>query len=116
MLKRTLAAAAIFAAIAMPAFAGSPNGTFNVVGTNPGGAGSYKGTVTVTATGAHTFRVVWHIGPQSMTSTGLWVDEKFSVGYQGDSIAVYTDQGGDKWTGHWANGTATQTGTETWTR
>lgn len=116
MLKRTFAAATIIIALAAPALAASPQGTFNVVGTNPGGGGAYKGTVTVTATGQHTFRVLWTIAGQRVTGTGLWVDEKFSVGYAGDSIAVYTDQGNNTWTGHWANGQATSTGTETWSR
>ena len=115
MIMRSIIAATFVAALASSAaWAASPAGTFNVTGTNPGGAGHYTGTVTVTANGQYTFRVVWHVAGQTVTGTGLWVDEKFAVGYQGDSVAVYTDMG-DHWAGHWANGAATQTGTEDWT-
>jgi hypothetical protein len=116
MLSRIFLTGAVMALIIAPAVAGSPTGTFKIVGSNPGGGGQYQGTVNVTPTGPHTFRVVWHVGNQTVTGTGLWVDEKFAVGYQGDSIAVYTDAGNDHWVGHWANGTATDTGTENWTR
>ena len=46
------------------AFAGDPAGTYNVVGSNPGGRGRYSGTVTVERTG-DTFRVTWDIGNQT---------------------------------------------------
>jgi hypothetical protein len=116
MFKRTIVAAAFLVAFAATAFA-SPTGTYRCVGTNPGSGTTYSGTVTVTPTGQYTFRVVWNIAGQTVTGTGLWVDEKFAVGYSGNSVAVYTDMGGgNTWNGHWANGQATQTGTERWTR
>lgn len=115
MFKRTIAAAAILVAFTVSAFA-SPSGTFQVNGTNPGSGTAYAGTVTVRPTG-DTFRVVWSIAGQTITGTGLWVDEKFVVGYPGNSVAVYTDQGGgNTWSGHWANGQETKVGTERWTR
>lgn len=115
MLKRTFAVAAVLATLALPAWAASPSGMFKVSGTNPGGGGSYTGTVSVTPTG-DTFRVVWKVGPDTVTGTGLWVDEKFCVGYQGNSIVVMTEQANGTWSGHWANGTDTRVGTERWSR
>jgi hypothetical protein len=115
MFMRSIAAAAVLVAFSAAAWAASPTGSFQVSGTNPGGGGAYQGTVSVTPTG-DTFRVVWHVGDSTVTGTGLWVDEKFCVGFQGNSIAVYTDQGGGVWAGHWANGTDTQVGTERWTK
>lgn len=113
MFKRAIVAAVILVATTITALA-SPVGTYNVVGTNPGGGNGYRGTVTVTRMGEYTFRVVWTIAGQTVVGTGLWVDEKFSVGYPVSSIAVYTDNGKGGWNGHWANGNATQTGTEVW--
>jgi hypothetical protein len=115
MFVRSLAVAAVLLAFTVSAWAASPTGAFQVNGTNPGTGTAYHGTVSVTPTG-DTFRVVWHVAGSTVTGTGLWVDEKFCVGYQGNSIAVYTDQGGDVWAGHWANGTDTEVGTERWTR
>jgi hypothetical protein len=116
MFKRTIAAVVILVAFTASAWAASPVGLYQVSGTNPGTGTRYSGTVMVRATGQFTFRVVWTIAGQSVTGTGLWVDEKFCVGYAGNSIAVYTDQGGNVWSGHWANGNATQVGTERWSR
>lgn len=115
MFKRTIVAALVFVAFTASAWAASPTGIYKVTGTNPGGGSGYVGAVAVTPTG-DTFRVVWRVGNQTVTGTGLWVDEKFCVGFQGNSIAVFTDQGGGVWAGHWANGTDTRVGTERWTK
>ena len=115
MFLRTIVAAALLAAVSMTAGAASPSGDFNVTGTNPGGAGTYSGTVSVTPTG-DTFRVVWHVGSDTVQGTGLWVDDKFCIGYQGNSVAVMTEQSDGSWKGHWANGSDRSVGTERWTQ
>jgi hypothetical protein len=115
MFKRTIFAAVALAAMTISAWAASPAGVFKVVGTNPGTGAQYTGTVQVTATGS-TFRVVWNVAGQTATGTGMWVDEKFVVGYEGNSVACYTEQGDGTWSGHWAIGGQTQVGTERWSR
>lgn len=115
MFMRTIIAAAVFAALTASAWAASPAGAFRVQGTNPGSGTPYAGTVTVTPTGS-TFRVVWNIAGQTIVGTGMWVDEKFVVGYPGNSVACYTEQETGTWAGHWANGSSTQVGTERWSR
>jgi hypothetical protein len=115
MFRRSIVAGLTFVALTASAWAASPAGIFKVTGTNPGSATPYAGAVMVTPTGS-TFKVEWRIAGQSIIGTGLWVDEKFVVGYPGNSVAVYTDQGGNVWQGHWANGASTEVGTERWTK
>lgn len=117
MLKSFFLMVVFFVAATATVWAKSPAGSFNVVGTNPGGGGKYTGSVTVTPNG-DTFQVVWHVGNDTFRGTGLWVDEKLSVGYAAGgeaAIAVYSDQGDGTWFGHWANGSSPKAGTETWT-
>jgi hypothetical protein len=117
MLKQTLAAAAILVAMTTTAWAASPTGVYQVQGTNPGTGTRYVGFVTVRPTGS-TFRVEWRIANQTFVGTGMWVDNKFVVGFPGNSVACYTEQGDGSgvWAGHWANGSSTQVGTERWTK
>jgi hypothetical protein len=117
MFKRAALTIVVFAGLTASAWAASPAGVFEVTGTNPGSGTRYVGTVTVRATGS-TFRVTWRIAGQTIVGTGMWVDNKFVVGYPGNSVACLTEQGDGSgiWSGHWANGSSTQVGTERWTR
>ena len=109
--------------IANPAFAGDPVGSYNVVGSIPGGGGDYRGTVTVTRTGGKadefvTFRVVWVVAGDRITGTAIGNDDFLAVTYrsgQETGLAVYgaVDQ---NWGGYWTTANGTQLGTEVWTR
>jgi hypothetical protein len=105
-------AAGIFVSTA--AFAG-PEGTYNVAGTNPGGGGEYKGTVTVAKTG-EVFKVTWKIGDDTFVGTGIGDDQFLSVGYKSNGnfgVALYVLDGAT-WRGVWAYAGAKETGKETW--
>jgi hypothetical protein len=117
MFRNALIGAALLAVMTTSAWAASPTGVYQIVGTNPGSGTRYQGFVTVRATGS-TFRVEWRIAGQTVVGTGMWVDNKFVVGYAGNSVACYTEQGDGSgiWAGHWANGSSTQVGTERWTK
>lgn len=99
------------------AFAGNPVGKYLVAGKNPGGKGTYAGTVTVVKTG-ETYKVTWDIGGTIFVGTGVG-DEKFlAVSYvSGDNtgLALYGEEG-DNWTGVWAYQKGTTLGGESWTR
>jgi len=69
MFGRALAAAAVVAMIATSALA-DPIGKYSIRGTNPGDGKPYSGEVTVTRTG-DTYRVVWLIGSDTYTGTGI---------------------------------------------
>ncbi len=114
-----LVAAALVAALSFAsiATAAQPTGTYSVQGTNPGGAGSYSGSVTVRQNG-ETYEVIWIIGSQRYYGTGVGNKSFMAVSYiSGDStgLALYTAEG-DNWSGIWTYAGGNQLGTESWRR
>jgi len=99
------------------AFAGDPAGSYNVVGSNPGGRGRYSGTVTVERTG-DTFRVTWDIGSQTYVGTGIGSEKGIAVTYRSGTqtgLAIY-GANGDNWEGVWTYTGGREVGGEAWTR
>jgi hypothetical protein len=118
MLTRPLLITIALAAMTVSAWAASPEGTWTVAGTNPDGQSSYAGIVTVTRTG-ETYQVVWRIGDDTYRGTGVLVDGRFGVAYDAGgqaSIALYAERSAGEWSGRWALGSDTKSGTETWKR
>lgn len=130
--KILLSTALAFMVFINHAIAG-PEGSYNVVGANPGGGNEYRGTVTVKRTG-QTYSVVWNIGGTKYTGTGLGAanvkgtsimgpasedDSAISIGYiSGGSfgMAFYVEQQDGSWKGVWTYGGSTEVGTETWVK
>lgn len=108
-------ALAFAAAFAPPALAGA-EGTYNVIGTNPGGQGGYSGTVTVEQVGENVFSLRWSIGNNQAVGTAVGDDDFLSVGYKsGDNFGVALFiRDGEQWDGVWTYGGGTQIGQETW--
>src|SRR4051812_50132560 len=52
------------------AFAADPVGDYEIEGSNPGGGGTYGGTVTVRKTG-ETYSVIWVVGGTRYVGTGI---------------------------------------------
>jgi hypothetical protein len=103
--------------LATPAFAADPTGHYLIEGANPGGKGSYAGTVDVTRTG-DTLRIVWTIGNQRYVGTGIGTSSGIAVSYRSGNdtgLAIYSEEGKD-WSGVWTYAGATQLGTERWVR
>ena len=103
--------------LASIATAAQPTGTYAVQGTNPGGGGSYSGTVTVRQNG-ETYEVIWVIGSQRFYGTGVGNKSFMAVSYiSGDStgLALYTAEG-DNWSGVWTYAGGNQLGAENWRR
>lgn len=123
-----LVASFVFATSA--AFAG-PDGTFDVVGTNPDNSGEYRGVVTVTRTG-ETYHVVWDVQGTRFVGTGLGAiirdnqiivgpaqkgDVGISVAYVSEDsfgIALYFRQNDGSWQGVWTYGGSERVATENW--
>jgi hypothetical protein len=80
MFARLLAAAAAVVLLGTSAFADAV-GKYSIRGTNPGDGKPYSGEVTVTKTG-ETFRVVWLIGSDPYTGTGIGSDDFLAVSYR----------------------------------
>lgn len=118
MLIRAFVIATALAVATVSAWAASPEGTWTVIGTNPDGTSSYTGKVTVTRKG-QTYEVTWTIGNDIQRGTGVIVDGRFGVAYDAAgkaSIALYTEKSANEWSGLWALGGDTRSGTETWKR
>lgn len=114
---RSISAAAIGLVLGVAAAYADPVGQYDVSGTNPGGRGEYSGTVTVEKTG-DTYRVVWVIGNQRYTGTGIGDANFIAVTYRsGDNtgLALYA-QDGDGWKGVWTYAGGRSMGTEIWER
>lgn len=95
----------------------NPVGVYAVSGTNPGSDNEYSGTVAVEQTG-DTYQVVWRIGSDRFTGTGIGDSNFLAVTYRsGDhtGLALYA-QDGDGWKGVWTYSGGRQIGTETWER
>jgi hypothetical protein len=102
---------------AVAAYAADPTGSYTIDGTNPGGKGTYSGTVSVTKTG-ETYRVVWVVGSTRYIGTGIGDKNFLAVSYKSGSdtgLALYGADGGN-WTGVWAYSGAQQLGAEAWKR
>ena len=113
--------------------AADPVGSYQVVGVNPDSGGQYRGTVTVSRTGAN-YKVVWKIGATTFVGTGLGAtirDGEFhigdaepnnsalSVGYVSGrtfGVAFYPRQADGSWQGVWTYGGSRQVSNETWYR
>jgi len=80
MFARLLAAAAAVVLLGTSAFADAV-GKYSIRGTNPGDGKPYSGEVTVTKTG-ETCRVVWLIGSDPYTGTGIGSDDFLAVSYR----------------------------------
>jgi hypothetical protein len=99
------------------AFAADPIGSYTIEGTNPGGNGTYSGTVEVTKTG-ETYRMIWVVGGTRYVGTGIGTKDFIAVSYKSGSdtgLALYGADGGN-WAGVWAYSGARQVGTEIWKR
>jgi len=99
------------------AFATDPVGHYEVEGSNPGGGGSYTGTVTVQKTG-DTYRVVWDVGGTRYIGTGIGDRTFLAVSYKSGNntgLALYSAEGED-WKGIWTYAGGRQIGPEAWKR
>jgi hypothetical protein len=111
--KLALAMLALLASVSL-AFAGDPVGSYAVAGANPGTPDNqYR-------LGPEDRRhlVIWNIGSQTFTGTGIAKENDFSVTYRSGGLtglAVYSATG-DNWDGTWTFTDSHRTGTESWTR
>lgn len=116
-MRRVFAVAAALLWSASLAFAADPTGNYTISGTNPGGNGTYSGSVTVTKTG-ETYRVIWVVGGTRYIGTGIGNKDFIAVSYKSGSdtgLALYGADGGN-WAGVWAYSGARQVGAEIWKR
>jgi hypothetical protein len=99
------------------AWAADPVGTYDVSGSNPGGSGSYTGTVRVEKTG-ETYKVTWEIAGTRYIGTALGDERFLGVSYRtgnNTGLALYGEEGAD-WVGVWTYANGTELGKEKWTR
>ena len=92
-------------------------GGFTAMGMNPGGAGVYRGTALLRATGA-TFAAHWEVGGSTYDGTGVRLGDAYGVAY-GDAscgVALYRLNPDGSLEGAWALQGQTEAGTETATR
>ena len=116
MFARLIAAAALMLFAASAALA-NPVGRYTVSGTNPGSGSSYSGQVAVTKTG-DTYRIVWNVGGQSYTGTGIGSDDFLAVSYRSGNetgLALYGRRPDGSWHGIWTYAGGNQVGTDRWT-
>jgi len=93
-------------------------GTYSVEGTNPGGKGSYKGSVTITPVGK-VYQLDWKVG-NIYSGIGIVNGNILSVGWgnlaqAGYGIVTYTIQSNGVLSGTWAMAKGTELGSETLT-
>ena len=62
-----------------PVLSAPIEGVYSASGTNPGGRGSYKGTVTISRT-HQTYKIVWNVG-SVFIGTGIVTGDTLSVAY-----------------------------------
>lgn len=111
-----IAATAAILLVVTPALA-EPVGTYDVVGTNPGGGSGYQGQVSIERTG-DTYRVTWDIAGTRFTGTGIGDANFIAVSYRAGNntgLALYGATGRD-WQGVWTYAGGRQVGSERWTR
>lgn len=117
-MKRTsLLIAGVLVALAPVAAAWGKDvaGRYSLAGRNPGGSGSYSGTVEVTRTG-EIYQVVWTVAPGGTVYQGIGIQtgSSFAVGYP-QGVAAYTVNPDGSLTGLWAASGSNQVGQEDWT-
>ena len=56
-------------------------------GVNPGGSGTYRGTVNVTSTG-DAYEVTWRIGGTRYTGIGVYTSGVLSIAYYGSNLSL----------------------------
>jgi hypothetical protein len=116
MIAKLIAAAAAVVMLGTSAFADAV-GKYSIRGTNPGDGRPYSGEVTVARTG-DTFRVVWLIGSDTYTGTGIGSDDFLAVSYRSGNetgLALYGRKSDGKWHGIWTYAGGRQIGTDVWT-
>ena len=116
MIAKVVAAGAAAFLICTAALA-DPVGRYSVRGTNPGGGSPYSGEVAVTKTG-DTYRIVWNVGGQTYTGTGIGSDDFLAVSYRSGNetgLALYNRKPNGTWEGIWTYAGARQIGTDRWT-
>lgn len=102
--------------VAWAADRADPSGHDTVVGTNLGGEGKYTGDVTITKTG-DTYHVVWHIGSDTNTGTGIAVQDVMSIVFKSGKdygTAFYHHNPDGYWIGYWTFDGSSKVGIETW--
>ena len=115
-------------AFAAPALAGDPDapdapaaagvdlsGAYTVAGANPGGHGSYAGTLTITKVD-EVYKIVWTVGTDYEGTAILTGDTLAAVfvGGGGGGVVVYMImEGGKKLVGQWVGHGGTKLGSET---
>lgn len=111
-----LVAAAAMALVGTAAMA-DPVGRYTVRGTNPGSGSGYSGQVAVSKTG-DTYRIVWNVGGQTYTGTGIGSDDFLAVSYRSGNetgLALYNRKPDGVWQGIWTYAGGNRIGTDTWT-
>jgi len=116
-MRRLIAATTAAVLWSAAAYAADPVGSYDVEGSNPGGKGSYTGTVTIEKTG-ETYRVVWVVAGTRYIGTGIGNNEFIAVSYRSGNdtgLAMYGAEGGN-WKGIWTYAGGRQVGNEVWMR
>ena len=107
-MPRFLIALAVLAA----GSASAQTGRYTVAGTNPGGTGTYGGSVTVAQQG-EAFRVVWLTGGPPVEGIGVVANDVLAVAYGGAcGIVAYAPAGDDGYEAVWAMMGGTALGSE----
>ncbi len=99
------------------ASAADPVGDYEIEGSNPGGGGTYDGTVTVRKTG-ETYSVIWVVGGTRYIGTGIGDKNFIAVSYRSGNntgLALYGEDGGN-WAGVWTYAGGKSVGAERWLR
>ncbi len=112
----TLSAAALLWSAAN-AFAADPVGRYSIEGSNPGGGGKYRGTVTVEKTG-ETYSVIWVVAGTRYVGTGIGDKNFIAVTYRsgGDTGLALYGSDASNWSGVWTYAGGRALGAEVWKR
>ena len=111
---------ALFLLIAVPLTAADLSGNYQASGTNPGGKGSYTGTVQIAKNG-DSYRIAWDVGTRYV-GTGIVTGEYFSVAYADTGgkwfgvVVCKIMQDGKRLEGEWCGHNGPLLGKETLTR
>lgn len=110
-----LAAAIVWASSAAAADFAS---AYKVEGSDPGGGGAYAGDVSVKRTSEATYEVVWKIGADTFTGTGIGGPEGLAIAYRSGSsigVAIFSQEADGSVSGYWTYAGGKQIGQEKWT-
>ena len=92
-------------------------GRYDVVGSNPGNQGQYRGEVVIEPQG-ETYRITWTIGSDRTEGTGIFRDGRLAVVYQPDNarpgVAFYDLRGDGSLSGTWVVHGGAKLGAEVW--